>query len=57
MSAMVGPRVASAAAEAAILAIAEDEPAAADLPLMNGHAPQASVLKEGVTTGRHNSER
>ncbi|CAM6128725.1 unnamed protein product [Calypogeia fissa] len=56
MSAAVGPRVAAAAAEAAILAIAEEEPAVANLPLMNGHSVQSSVLKEGVNTGRQNSE-
>lgn len=56
MSAAVGPRVAAAAAQAAIIALAEEEPAVANLPSMNGHTLQSPVLKEGVTSGRQNSE-
>ncbi|KAL3677040.1 hypothetical protein R1sor_026988 [Riccia sorocarpa] len=39
MSAMVGPRVAAAAAEAAITTIAEVEPALANHPIANGFSP------------------
>lgn len=50
LAGMVGPRVAAAAAQAAVAAIAEDEPGVAELPFMRSsktfsgqkkHAPQA----------------
>jgi hypothetical protein len=57
MSATVGPRVAAAAAEAAIRALAEEEPAVVSLPFMNGHAVQSSLHREGATAGRQAPER
>lgn len=57
LSGMVGPRVAAAAAQAAVAAVGEDDPGVSELPFMQSSKTFAGRKKRASTTMQDNGER
>jgi SWI/SNF related-matrix-associated actin-dependent regulator of chromatin subfamily C len=56
LSGMVGPRVAAAAAQAAVAAVGEDDPGVSELPFMQSSKTSAGRKKRASTTMQDNGE-